>query len=169
MDPSPIHQSLQLNKPDNRPRHLWLYAMTWIKMSVRPRVTRFNPRALVLGVLLTVSVGAGIAIVINTTALPDTVDSLTVDNRTEFPLGVEVRGGEGESWLGVGTVPAGESKAFPRVLDQGQTWLVRFSAQGETSNQYRFSRQDLVVEDWTLNVPDTVTEDLRANGVEPPP
>lgn len=144
--------------------------MNWVRMSVgHPRVTRFNPKAFALGILAVLAGGAGIAFVIESTGLPDKIETLTVENPTDFPLDVEVSGVDGESWLGVGIVGARSTKEFTDVIDQGATWVFRFSGQGETSSQHRYSRQEMVAEDWTLVVPRSVGDELRASGVEPPP
>lgn len=143
--------------------------MTWVKMSVsHPRVTRFNPKAVGLGILAVLAVGAVIAVVIGSMGLPDRIETLTAENQTEFPLEVEVSGDE-ESWLGVGVVDAGATREFERVIDQGAVWVFRFSGQGQTSSSHRFSRQEMVAGDWTLVIPRSVGEELRASGVEPPP
>jgi len=143
--------------------------MTRVSTAVlQSRATNFKPKAFALGTLAAVVAGFLIAFVIESTGLPGRIETLTVENLTDFPLDVELSGA-GESWLGVGVVDAGTTKDFTGVIDQGTTWVFRFSSQGATSARKVFSREELTESDWRLVVPRSVADELRATGVEPPP
>lgn len=122
--------------------------------------------AVVLGVAVTV---AGLVLVLQSTGLPEYVDELTVENGTAFDLRVEVSDEEGETWLIVGTVPADDMKVFSRVIDQGEVWLFRFHGQGRLGGELEVDRSQLESDGWRLVVPESVAEELRAQGVLPPP
>lgn len=122
--------------------------------------------AVVLGVAVTV---AGMVLVLQSTGLPEYVDEVTVENGTAFNLRVEVSDGESESWLTVGTVPADDMKVFSRVIDQGEVWLFRFHGQGRSGGELEVDRSQLESDGWRLVVPESVADELRAQGVLPPP
>lgn len=144
--------------------------MSWVATSERPTVIRgFKPgafAAVVLGVAATV---AGLVLLMQSTGLPENVDELTVENGTDFNLRVEVSDEEGETWLIVGTVGAGEMKVFSRVIDQGEVWVFRFHGQGRLGGELGVDRSQLESERWRLVVPESVADELRAQGVLPPP
>lgn len=144
--------------------------MSWVATSERPTlILGFKPGAfvaVVLGVAVTV---AGMVLVMQSTGLPEYVDELTVENGTAFNLRVEVSDGESESWLTVGTVPADDMKVFSRVIDQGEVWLFRFHGQGRSGGELEVDRSQLESDGWRLVVPESVADELRAQGVLPPP
>lgn len=144
--------------------------MSWVATSERPTlILGFKPGAfvaVVLGVAVTV---AGMVLVLQSTGLPEYVDEVTVENGTAFNLRVEVSDGESESWLTVGTVPADDMKVFSRVIDQGEVWLFRFHGQGRSGGELEVDRSQLESDGWRLVVPESVADELRAQGVLPPP
>lgn len=144
--------------------------MSWVATSERPTlILGFKPGAFVAVVLGVAVAVAGLVLVLQATGLPEYVDELTVENGTAFNLRVEVSDGEGESWLIVGTVPADDMKVFSRVIDQGETWLFRFHGQGRLGGELGVDRSQLESDGWRLVVPESIADELRAQGVLPPP
>lgn len=146
--------------------------MSWVVATSErgPRlILGFKPGAFAGVVLVAVATVAGLLLVIQSMGVPEYVDELTVENGTDFHLRIEVSGGEGESVLRVGTVQAESTKAFPRVFDQGEVWLFRFHGQGRMGGELRVDRSQLESDGWRLVVPESVDDELRAQGVLPPP
>jgi len=144
--------------------------MSWVATSERPRlILGFKPGAFVGVVLAVAGTVAGLILVMQSMTLPEHVDELAVENGTDFHLRIEVSDGDGESWLAVGTVEAETTKAFPRVIDQGEVWLFRFAGQGRMGGELRVDRSQLVRDGWRLVVPESVADELRAQGALPPP
>lgn len=144
--------------------------MNPVAISERPKlILGFKPGAVVAVVFAAAATVAGLWLVMQSTALPEHVEELTVENGTDFHLRVEVSDGEGDSWLGVGTVEAESTEAFPHVIDQGEVWTFRFHGQGKTSGEIRVDRSQLESDGWRLVVPESVADELRAQGVLPPP
>lgn len=144
--------------------------MSWVATSERPRLLLgFKPGAFAGVVLAAAATVAGLVFVMQSTAPPEHVDELIFENGTDFHLKIEVSDQEGESWLTVGTVEAESTKAFPRVIDQGEVWLVRFHGQGRMGGELRVDRSELESDGWRLVVPESVADDLRGQGALPPP
>lgn len=144
--------------------------MSWVATSERPRlILGFKPGAFAVGVLAAAAAVAGLVFVMQSTGVPEYVDELTVENGTDYHLRIEVSGGEGESVLRVGTVEAESTKAFPRVIDQGEVWMFRFHGQGRMGGELRVDRSQLESDGWRLVVPESVADELRAQGAPPPP
>src|SRR5262249_40666540 len=119
-----------------------------------------------------VAIVAAIALILVATRLtetPSTVDHLVIQNPTKFDLAVDVAGGDGGGWMAVGAVRRGSAGTFQDVVDQGDTWTFRFSAQGEDSDAVKVSRDDLARAGWKLEVPASVSDSLQAKGAEFPP
>jgi hypothetical protein len=144
--------------------------MSWVATSERPRlILGFKPGALVAVALAAAAALAGLVLVMQATTLPAYVEELTVENGTDFHLRIEMSDGVGNSWLGIGTVEAETTKAFPRVIDHGEVWLFRFHGQGRMGGEHRVDRSQLEGDVWRLIVPESVADELRAQGAQPPP
>lgn len=144
--------------------------MSWVVISPRPTlILGFKPGAFAAVVLAAAVTVAGLVLVMQSTGLPEYVDELTVENGTDFHLQIDVSGGEGESVLRVGTVEAESTKTFPRVIDQGEVWLFRFHGQGRLGGELGVDRSQLEKDGWRLVVPESVADELKAQGALPPP
>ena len=107
--------------------------------------------------------------VMRTTALPESVDTLTIENPTEFSIDVAVSDSAARTWLPLGVVPAGGERVFTGVFDQGDEWVFRSRSQGVDSAPHSVDRSELAASAWTVVVPDSVPDELRAGGAEPAP
>jgi hypothetical protein len=96
------------------------------------------------------------------------VERILLVNETEYSANVDVRG-EGGGWLGLGTVSANETREVGDVIDQGPTWTFRFSYGGHDPVEVTVGKQELIEAGWRVEVPEELEENLRAEGVPPPP
>ena len=79
-----------------------------------------------------VAIGVGFAFLRS----PETIDTVSVTNPTDYDIGVEVRGAEG-GWMPMSTAQHNTTTVVSDVIDQGAIWTIRFTAQGQTSRPAR--------------------------------
>ena len=96
-------------------------------MALRARVRPWYLAAVVVVIAL-------VLVATRLTETPRTVNHLVIENPTKFDLAIDVTGGDGGGWMAVGAVRRGTTVTFQDVVDQGDTWTFRFSAQGESSD-----------------------------------
>lgn len=114
---------------------------------------------------------ASIAAVVFTSwlvASPDRV-SLTVDNQTAYQLTIMATSADHDGWLPVMVVGPGREQTKGGVIDQGATWILRFSGQGHDGGEITVTREQLRADDWHFTVPNDVADRLEADGATPPP
>ena len=100
---------------------------------------------------------------------PAFVDEISIVNPSEYDVHVEVSGGGEEGWMSVTTATQRSTAAAQAVIDQGATWVFRFSTQGRPGGEVRISRADLRREAWAVRVPDAVVDSFRSRGVPASP
>lgn len=100
---------------------------------------------------------------------PAVVDRITVENPTNYDITVHVSNAEGRDWLAAGTVRRRSTDDLEQIIDQGEMWTFRFSAQGEEGGQLRRTRQELQSARWRIRLPDGVNQELQAKGALFPP
>jgi hypothetical protein len=132
-----------------------------------PRWIRLRPRRIALYAFL---VFAAVALAIAgrhlTTDAP--VARVEVANPSEYGIKVEVANADGGSALPVGVAAPRTTSVFEDVLDQGDTWLVRFSLLDHAVEQ-RVARDALREARWHLDVPAELITELREAKVTPTP
>jgi hypothetical protein len=128
-----------------------------------PRVRRLPVDGIVIAVLALLSVAVTAVAVRG----PGHVPRLTVVNPHDYTFEVSVGDGPDAGRLTVGTVRRGSTATIAEVLDQGDTWVVAFSAAGTDAGEVTIERRRLQAEDWTVVVPDQAAERLRSLGVPP--
>lgn len=117
---------------------------------------------------------AGVVVVV-LVALPRFLDSpnmvgrLTVQNPTGYDISVDATDHRRQGWLGLGTAHRSTTSTFEEIVDQGEVWIFRFSAQGEHAGELRVSRQRLERDGWRIRVPTEVGERLKVTGAPLPP
>lgn len=131
--------------------------------SPRVRKRRVDVVATALAVVVGAALMAGLSQLL---ADPARVD-LEVDNPTAYDVNVDVRPADGGNRIGLGTVGAGSSKPFARVIDQGERWLFEFSYGGVDASPVEVSQE--TVTSGTVVVPARVEEEFRDAGLNPPP
>jgi hypothetical protein len=97
---------------------------------------------------------------------PNHVSRVTIANPSEYALDVAVTSGGRQSWLALSGVPVGATRDFHDVLDQGDTWVFAFRAQGRDGGEMSMSRSDLEARGWNITVPGQVLDRLRAAGAQ---
>lgn len=103
---------------------------------------------LILAVVLVVTVG----LVVLPPPSPH-VDELTFTNPNAFEVNVDVTGGPGDGWIGIGPIEGDEADTILEVLDVGRTWIFRFQAPGAEERTLSFERRQLESDDWTVAIP----------------
>jgi hypothetical protein len=96
------------------------------------------------------------------------VERVLLVNETEYSANIDVRG-EGGGWLSLSTVSANETREVGDVIDQGPTWTFRFSYGSHDPVEVTVGKQELIDAGWRVEVPEELEENLRAEGVPPPP
>jgi hypothetical protein len=97
------------------------------------------------------------------------VDDVTIVNDTEYSADVDVSGKERSGWLALTVVQPESTTTVEGVIDQGEVWVFRFDYIGEHREEVEISRSELEESEWTVEVPESFEEKLRAMGVPPPP
>lgn len=100
---------------------------------------------------------------------PHLVDRLTVENPTGYDISIDATDHRRQGWVGLGTARRGTTSTFAEILDQGDVWIFRFSAQGEVGGELQVSRQQLERDEWRVRVPTEVGEQLMVVGAPLPP
>ena len=100
---------------------------------------------------------------------PVFVDEVSIVNPSEYDVHVEVSGAGEEGWMSITTATKRSTTAAQAVIDQGATWVFRFSTQGRGGGEVRISRPDLRRDAWGVRVPDTVMDAFRGRGVPASP
>jgi hypothetical protein len=132
--------------------------LTIPRTAMRARGPELGP-AIVIGLIV------GILFVVAALAMrPIENVSVTVDNPSDWRTEVSVRSASSPSWTGLGSVGRGTQIEFQQVPDQGSTWIVRFSYAGQ-SEEIELDRDALRDAQWTVEVPDSLTQRLAEAGV----
>lgn len=100
-------------------------------------------------------------------SLPSVVPKLTVVNPGAYQVHVEVSGSGKDGWLDLGAVERESTKTLEELIDQGHTWLFRFSYGGVPAGETVVVRSALKRDGWRITVPAEVTERLRQTGMAP--
>jgi hypothetical protein len=96
------------------------------------------------------------------------IDRIVLINDTDYHANVDVRGPTG-GWLGLTTVRAGATSEVGEVIDQGDVWTFRFTYGTHDPVELEVTRKELVDASWRVQVPSELEENLRDEGVPPPP
>jgi hypothetical protein len=99
---------------------------------------------------------------------PSTVSHVDLVNSTAYPLQVEVTDAGQHGWMPLGTAQPKTTTTIDDVIDQGGTWIVRFSRNGVVAAEVHIARADLADAGWRITVPPDAATTLAAAGVEPP-
>lgn len=140
-------------------------------MRTHPPMLQERRRRRVDRELLLVAVAAAVAVAAGWTVTrpAEKVERLTVDNPTPWELTVQVGPRPPDAWTTLGVVPAQGSWTVEDVLDQGDSWVVRFAVAGRESEPVRVSRADLRRDGWRVAVPRQVAQSFRSLEVPPTP
>lgn len=100
---------------------------------------------------------------------PSIVPRITFINPSEYDLAIEATDDGRDGWVSVGTARRKSTTIQEEIIDQGDVWIFRFAAQGQDAGDFEISRDDLERSNWTVRIPDTIAEELRAQGAPPSP
>lgn len=95
------------------------------------------------------------------------VERVVLVNPTQYDLLVDVRSADEASWLGLGIAHRTAETAAQQVIDQGETWVFRFSYAGEEFGEERISRSNLVQNRWRYEIPERYGQILKDKGYAP--
>jgi hypothetical protein len=115
-------------------------------------------------IAVAVAVAVALVLVGTVTAGPHHVARLTVRNATPYHVDVEVTDGGHHGWTLLGTAERGAT-GMEQVVDQGDTWVFRFTAQTRVSAPLTITRAELDRRGWRLDVPTRFGDALVADGV----
>jgi len=91
-------------------------------------------------------------------ATPALVGRITFENPTDHDVTVYVTGKKHDGWMPIGIVQKDTTFTFERVVDQGDVWILRFSATGDEIEVSR-TRQQLRAADWRVQVPSSADDE----------
>lgn len=100
---------------------------------------------------------------------PPLVDRLAVENPTGYDISIEATDGHRRGWVAVGTAQRATTTTFEEIVDRGDVWIFRFSAQGQDGGELRVARHQLDRDRWHVRIPVEVGEQLEMNGASLPP
>jgi hypothetical protein len=129
-----------------------------------PRPARTDPSLLDL----ILAVGVALAVGLCLPHQPRTVD-LRVSNPTDFDLTIDATDEHHDGWVTLGTIAARDTTQLDGVIDQGDTWVLRFDGQGRQGGQLTLDRTALDDASWRVQVPDRIGDRLRSQGAPPSP
>lgn len=95
------------------------------------------------------------------------IERIVIVNSTDYNVVVDVTGADDDAWLGLGIAHRNTETAKEQVIDQGETWIFRFSYAGEDLGEERISRSDLVRNKWRYQIPERVGQTLKEKGYAP--
>jgi hypothetical protein len=100
---------------------------------------------------------------------PARVDHITITNPTDYDLSIQLASDANGSSLPFAVIGQRSTREFHDVLDQGDSWLFRFRAQGQDAGDVTITRSQLASAGWQLTVPGTVLAQLQQLGVPASP
>jgi hypothetical protein len=119
--------------------------------------------AIVLAAALALAVGPPM------TSAPRFVDSVSIVNPSGYDIRVRATGADRDGWIALGTAQDSATRNTLEVIDQGDRWIFWFTVGGRDGGELEVSRDDLSGDDWTIEVPATVIQQLDDLGAPPSP
>ena len=138
---------------------------------VSTRPTRAGSRAPLIALLVVAAI-AGLAllrVVSVAMAPPDYVDDVTIVNKTQYGVDVDVRSSDTAGRLLLGRALPGTNTARSQVLDAGDVWIFSFLRAGVEAGEVQLTREQLDAADWHVTVPDAVIATIEQSGQLPYP
>ena len=100
---------------------------------------------------------------------PAFVNHVGVTNKSGYDLNVDVTSSDHDGWLPISVATGGSTTVTHEVIDQGDTWVFRFSYAGKDAGEVSIPRSALAKNGWTVSVPDQVVKNLNEAGILPGP
>jgi hypothetical protein len=133
--------------------------------AVRPPKSRVSAQAIAVVAFATVAFAVLIGALAWALRSPTFAPRVEIVNETPYSVNVDVSSDRGR--IGLGTVTTGSSLEFSEVLDEGDTWVFEFSYGGRDAGELSIERAALEEQDWTVDVPAEVGDDLESEGINP--
>src|SRR4051794_32420521 len=126
-------------------------------VDLRPTVQQRSSR--VSGLLAAVVLGVAAIVAVNFTLFKDPtfVETIRVDNPTDYVIHIEVGTPESGSRLPLGAAVQNCVSDFHTVIDQGSTWVVSLRTQGRAAGDLTVTRDQLAHDNWTIRLPASLT------------
>ena len=99
---------------------------------------------------------------------PATVRRVSIENTSEYNIGIEVHGASG-GWTDLASAGGQSTTERHEVVDHGDVWIFRFTSQGRQAGELRISRADLRAAGWTIQIPAATVHELMDTGTPLPP
>jgi len=125
---------------------------------------RSSSKRVLVGLVLAVIAIAAVGLA-QTMPPPAKAPAITIDNPTDYTAMIEASGPGPDGWVGIGIVEPHSTVVATEVVDQGSTWSLRFTSQGERFGDFEISRDQLAADDWHYSVPTEIGGQLAEAGV----
>jgi len=99
---------------------------------------------------------------------PRFVDSVRIENPSGFLIYADVTDAERDGWLPLAMTAPATTGDIREVVDQGDTWIFRFHADGVYGGELRATKAELEHSHWKITVPSAVIDRLQQSGAIPP-
>jgi hypothetical protein len=96
------------------------------------------------------------------------IEEISLTNPTGYDLAVQVRGDD-DTWMPMSTARGQATTTVRDVIDQGDSWTFRFTAQGRPAGELHLTRAALERSGWAIEIPTDVEARLRQAGAPAPP
>jgi hypothetical protein len=116
-----------------------------------------------------VVVGVAAVALAQTMQEPAKAPPITIDNPNDYAITIETSGQGPDGWVTIAIVEPKSSTVAREVVDQGSSWSLRFTSQGEGFAGYQIDRSDLAGAGWTYAVPTDIGGQLAEAGMPPSP
>jgi hypothetical protein len=133
----------------------------------RPRPLPLRRQMRVFGLAFAALATLAVALILRSVVeSPARVERIEITNPHQWMAIVHVTDAPRSQELGLGAVDRAKSQSFEQVIDQGDTWIFRFSYSGVEVEQ-AVPRAQLERDRWKVTVPDEFATRLEAEGVPP--
>jgi hypothetical protein len=133
----------------------------------RPADPKLGPSRLLI--ISAIVVGGVLIALARALPQPHHVPRLTIENPTDYSLLVETSNNTGNGWVPAAIVGPNTSVEARELVDQGDTWALRFRGQGRDGGTDLVTRDQLEAADWSYSIPTDVNDRLAEAGAPASP
>jgi hypothetical protein len=98
---------------------------------------------------------------------PPFVSRVRIHNPSRLLIDVDATSADHDGWVAVGMARPSTTTTVREVIDQGSTWVFRFSSVGIEGGELVETRAHLEHAHWTIVIPSDVINRLRRAGARP--
>jgi hypothetical protein len=121
------------------------------------------------GLVIVIAIASVLLIGIVVLSGPARVDHVTVANPTDYDVSIQLASSTDGARMPFAVVGLRSTREFSDVIDQGDTWVFRFRAQGQDAGALTVTRADLQAAGWQVTVPASVATQLQSLGIPASP